>query len=244
MAGVNPKTLGTGNEGGYTQPNYAYIQQHDYDFEELCEFIRQALKYGDAGTWDAAMWSSKTAKKFPEGDGFTMIAKETRQAVKWVKSLVEVWDRFSKIRETGQYDDLYFSHYLVVMEIRDDAKAQEWLDKASDNSWSSRMLYRKITEGGEFSHSRYTALEKMTGYLEHTPEGFKVFDDAKDKTKYTIVEDKLDELIGKKVKIIISVQQKGTTKDRRVEEDAPTAPTTSAKKGAYPGFPKKEQGRK
>ncbi|MFA5032264.1 MAG: hypothetical protein WC614_04515 [bacterium] len=221
---VDSKTLATGigPEGGYVAPDYAYVQEHEYSYEEVCERIRQALKYGDAGTWDAALWASKAALKFPEADAAPEIAKDTRQSIKWVQRLMDVWKRFEKIRETGKYDYLFFSHFAAVLDIEDDARAQEWLDKASDNSWSAGQLYREITKAGEHTLLRYSIIEKVSGRLEHSLEGFKIFNEKKHKDNFVIIEDKLDKLVGKKVKITISVQQKGDTRDGQVDRPAGT----------------------
>ena len=212
--GINSQTLGVGPEGGYVAPNFALVEKKQYSFEEICENIRRSLKYGDEGTWDATYWCTKAVAKLPKREeAIKAIKEETGLEKGWIDRAITVWTRFSQYREDPRYASLYFMHFFYLVDVKSDTSVEEWLNKATDEGWSARRLYSEITKSGEHSYARYAPFWNFKGYIQPSNIGFKCFKDekaVKEDKDFVVIEQRLNEVKGKKIKISISIQQKGT----------------------------------
>lgn len=221
--GINPSTLAIGKEGGYIKPDYAYIQQQEYNFEEICEHARSSFRSGDTGVWDGIFWCIEAQKKFTSSTkAAKAIAKEVNISVRWILRGIQVWKKFSETKDN--YPNLYFQHFIAVVSLQNEKEIKKWLDKAHDENWSSKRLYLEMTKKGEYPKDRWTPIDIFEGKLADAEDGFRVY--ANDK-EFILIEDELDKIKGSTIQIILKVKQEGkpTPAQPAKPTEKPTKPT-------------------
>jgi hypothetical protein len=175
MSGVNSQTLALVTEGNYTSPNYAYVMEHEYSLEEICEHARSSFKVGDNGTWDGFFWCNQAMKNHDSKEECERhLARETRQSKRWIQRGLQVFDIFFEIKDN--YPGLFFQHFINVVSLPME-EAVKWLNKADDGGWSAKRLYKEMTEKGDFTETRYRVINVFEGELKESEDGFRIYDD-------------------------------------------------------------------
>lgn len=213
MTAINANTLALTEEGNYNQPNYAYVMEHEYSLEEVCEHARSSFKLGDDGTWDGIFWCAQALKQYEyKNECAKELARETRQSKRWILRGLQVYETFFEIK--NKYPGLYFQHFINVVSLPME-EAIKWLDKADDGGWSAKRLYKEMTEAGDFTETRYLVIKVFEGELKESEDGFRVYDDEEG---FAVVEAELDKLKGKDIKLVLSVKEEGTQPSSLIAE--------------------------